>query len=227
MPLAKGSHANARAYAVQDGQLLVNLGKTSTTLADSTQLAGYTGNPSAPESLLLKKNQLHIELQFDSTGNIGSDDKANIQDIILESAITTIQDCEDSVAAVDAEDKTEVYRNWLGLMRGDLNTSFNKGGELKQRGLNPDRHYHSANGEPFSLSGRSLLLVRNVGHLMTNPAVLDCISAGTRRYYGWHSDRHYCLIRHATEKHLSQLCHWRHVYCKALKCMDRGSSVYL
>ena len=173
VPLAEGSHADARAYSVQDGQLLVSLGKTSTTLADSTQLAGYTGNPSAPESLLLKKNQLHIELQFDSTGNIGSDDKANIQDIILESAITTIQDCEDSVAAVDAEDKTEVYRNWLGLMRGDLNTSFNKGGELKQRGLNPDRHYHSANGEPFSLSGRSLLLVRNVGHLMTNPAVLD------------------------------------------------------
>ena len=173
VPLAEGSHADARAYTVQDGQLLVNLGKTSTPLADPTQLAGYTGNPSTPDSLLLKKNQLHIELQFDSTGNIGSDDKADIQDIILESAITTIQDCEDSVAAVDAEDKTEVYRNWLGLMRGDLSTSFNKGGELKQRGLNPDRHYQSSNGEPFSLSGRSLLLVRNVGHLMTNSAVLD------------------------------------------------------
>ena len=173
LPLANGSHADATAYTIHEGQLLISVSETTTTLADTSQLAGYKGSPSAPTSVLLKKNQLHLELQFDPNGTIGRDDKANIQDIILESALTTIQDCEDSVAAVDAEDKTTVYRNWLGLMRGDLSTSFKKDGQVKQRGLNPDREYLSPNGESFSLPGRSLLLVRNVGHLMTNHTVLD------------------------------------------------------
>ena len=172
-PLVNGSHADANSYAIHDGQLRVTLDETTTLLKDPEQLVGYTGAPSAPTSLLLKKNQLHIELMFDSHGAIGRDDRASIQDIILESAVTTIQDCEDSVAAVDAEDKTEVYRNWLGLMRSDLTTSFHKAGKVMQRGLNGDRHYFSPNGKTFSLSGRSLLLVRNVGHLMTNNAIID------------------------------------------------------
>lgn len=173
VPLATGSHANATQYNIRDGQLFISdENNTECQLKDPSQFVGYTGSVETAKSILLKNNQLHIELQFDSTGVIGKDDKADIQDVVLESAITTIQDCEDSVAAVDAEDKTLVYRNWLGLMRGNLQTSFNKGKQIVQRGLAPDRQFNAANGESFSLSGRSLLLVRNVGHLMTNDAIL-------------------------------------------------------
>jgi len=172
-PLTNGSHADASAYTIHNGQLSITVNSETIALKKPEQFVGYTGNADAPKSILLKNNHLHIELLFDNTGVIGKDDAAGMQDIVLESAITTIQDCEDSVAAVDAADKTLVYRNWLGLMRGDLKTSFKKGDKVLERGLAADREFTSANGEAFSLSGRSLLLVRNVGHLMTNDAVLD------------------------------------------------------
>lgn len=174
VPLASGSHKDATAYTVSNSQLMItDAQQQSLALQNTAQFTGYRGDANSPSAILLCNNQLHIELQFDKNGIIGKDDAANIQDIILESAITTIQDCEDSVAAVDAEDKTLVYRNWLGLMRGNLQTSFNKGGQIVQRGLEADREYTAPNGEPLTLSGRSLLLVRNVGHLMTNDALLN------------------------------------------------------
>ncbi len=172
-PLSSGSHADANAYIIENGQLKVTINSTTSALKKPEQFVGYTGSADAPKSILLNNHHLHIELLFDNNGVIGKDDAASMQDIILESAITTIQDCEDSVAAVDAEDKTLVYRNWLGLMRGSLQTEFTKGKRVVARGLNADREFISPNGKAFSLSGRSLLLVRNVGHLMTNDAVLD------------------------------------------------------
>ena len=172
-PLSSGSHADANAYIIENGQLKVTINSTTSALKKPEQFVGYTGSADAPKSILLNNHHLHIELLFDNNGVIGKDDAASMQDIILESAITTIQDCEDSVAAVDAEDKTLVYRNWLGLMRGSLQTEFTKGNRVVARGLNADREFISPNGKAFSLSGRSLLLVRNVGHLMTNDAVLD------------------------------------------------------
>ena len=174
VPLSDFSHKDATQYAIDNGQLVVsNADGASCGLKSAEQLAGFTGDRAQPTSVLLRNNQLHIEIVFDSSGVIGKDDKAGIQDIILESAVTTIQDCEDSVAAVDAEDKTLVYRNWLGLMRGNLQTSFKKGDKIVQRGLESDRNYTAADGTDFTLPGRSLLLVRNVGHLMTNDAILD------------------------------------------------------
>lgn len=174
IPLANGSHIASTAYTIVDQQLMITLADgQQSALKNPALFAGFTGDKSTPSSILLKNNQLHIELLFDSRGVIGKDDSATIQDVILESAITTIQDCEDSVAAVDAEDKTMVYRNWLGLMRGNLQTSFKKGSEIVQRGLADDRQFTSPQGDAISLSGRSLLLVRNVGHLMTNDAILD------------------------------------------------------
>lgn len=173
IPLINGSHAAASGYTINNGQLTVTVNAESIALKTPEQFVGYTGSAEAPNSILLKNNHLHIELLFDSNGVIGKDDAASMQDIILESAITTIQDCEDSVAAVDAEDKTLVYRNWLGLMRGTLTTRFKKGERVLERGLAADREFISPKGKAFSLSGRSLLLVRNVGHLMTNDAVLD------------------------------------------------------
>jgi len=173
-PLASGSHANATQYAINDGKLCVSLeGGSQSGLADENMLMGYIGETSSPSSVLLKNNGLHIEIQINAEGAIGKTDAANVNDVALESAITTIQDCEDSVAAVDAEDKTLVYRNWLGLIKGDLSEELQKGGKTITRTLNADRVYTSLSGDTLTLPGRSLLLVRNVGHLMTNNAVLD------------------------------------------------------
>ncbi|MEO1492212.1 MAG: malate synthase G [Pseudomonadota bacterium] len=167
-PLAEGSWADVDALAISGGDI-VGIGR----LADPSQLVGYRGTPDAPTAILLRHNQLHIELQIDRNHPIGSADPAGISDMLLESAITTIIDLEDSIAAVDAEDKILAYGNWLGLMTGDLADTFEKGGKTVTRALNPDRDYTTPDGEPLSLKGRSMLLVRNVGHLMTNPAILD------------------------------------------------------
>ncbi len=176
-PLARQSHRNVTAYAVDDSASPARLRMTlddggTTELAQAGQFTGYERSG---ETLvvLLKNNGLHVELQIDPAHPIGKMSASGMKDVILEAAVTTIQDCEDSVAAVDAEDKVTVYRNWLGLIKGDLSASFDKGGKTLTRGLNPDRNFKAPNGEPFSLPGRSLLLVRNVGHLMTTSAVLD------------------------------------------------------
>ena len=174
VPLSAGSHADATAYGIENGQLKVSLADgSSVSLARSEQLNGYTGEPEKPQSILFNNNNLHLEVQIDSGSGIGSDDAAGIKDILVEAALTTIMDCEDSVAAVDAEDKALVYRNWLGLMKGDLQETLEKGGKTITRKLNADRQYSTPEGGSLVLSGRSLLFVRNVGHLMTNPAILD------------------------------------------------------
>ncbi len=173
-PLADGSHSSATGYSIVDGQLRIVLdGGALTGLAESDQLRGYHGQPESPNAVLLCHNGLHVEIQIDPNSPIGSTDTAGIKDLLLESALTTIQDCEDSVAAVDAEDKVVVYTNWLGLMRGDLTESFSKGGQTQTRTLSPDRRYNTPEGGELCLPGRSLLFVRNVGHLMTNEAILD------------------------------------------------------
>ena len=173
-PLAAGSHADATGYRVEDGKLIVAMkGGSNSGLRDDAQLVGYQGDAAAPTAVLLKNNGLHIEIQIDANSPIGQTDAAGVKDIILEAAITTIIDCEDSVAAVDADDKTLVYRNWLGLMKGDLAESVTKGDKTFTRSMNPDREYTGVNGDTVTLHGRSLLFVRNVGHLMTNPAILD------------------------------------------------------
>ena len=172
--LQQGSHADVTSYVIADGALEVTFADgTKTTLAQPEKLVGYQGEASAPTAVLLKNNDLHIEIQIDRAHTIGRDDAAGVKDIYLESAVTTIMDCEDSVAAVDAEDKVEVYANWLGLMKGDLAATFEKGSKTMTRTLNPDRVYTGVNGETVTLNGRSLMFVRNVGHLMTNPAILD------------------------------------------------------
>jgi len=173
-PLNQGSHKNAAHYTVVDGQLLINqVDGSLSLLAAPDQFVGYTGEADDPTGVLLKHNGLHAEIQIDRDHAVGGTDAAGVKDICLESALTTIQDCEDSVAAVDAEDKTVVYRNWLGLMRGDLSEEFSKGGQAQTRRLNADRAFTTPSGESLSLPGRSLMFVRNVGHLMTNPAILD------------------------------------------------------
>lgn len=173
-PLLKGSHKDSTQYGVVGGQLLVTLKDGSqASLADPEQLAGYQGDAGSPDAVLLKNNNLHMEVQFDSNSLIGSSDSASIKDILMEAALTTIMDCEDSVAAVDAEDKALVYSNWLGLMKGDLEETLEKGGKAIVRRMNPDREYTTPEGGSLVLPGRSLLFVRNVGHLMTNPAILD------------------------------------------------------
>ncbi|MFK7967226.1 MAG: malate synthase G [Burkholderiaceae bacterium] len=182
MPLRGGSHADVTAYKVEEGSLIGATAKGDLALADTAQFAGYNGSPDAPTALLLKNNSLHAELQIDRSHQVGQSDPAGVADVLLESAISTIMDCEDSVAAVDGVDKALAYRNWLGLMKGDLAENLTKGGKQIQRVLNPDREYTGANGEPLSLKGRSLMLVRNVGHLMTNPAVLD--QEGNEAYEG-------------------------------------------
>lgn len=172
-PLRTGSHSEATGYSLRDGVLHVALADSSTGLAAPSQCVGFTGDPAQPTAILLKNNHLHIELRIDSDSPIGSTDHAGVADVVLEAALTTIQDCEDSVAAVDAEDKVAVYRNWLGLIAGTLSERFVKAGSEMTRLLEPDRVFSTPAGGTLDLPGRSLLLVRNVGHLMRNPAVLD------------------------------------------------------
>lgn len=173
-PLREASHKDAVKYTIESGKLNVALRNGETTgLEDESKLTGYQGQPQNPSAVLLKNNGLHFEIQFNFSHPIGKTDEAGVKDILLEAAVTTIMDCEDSVTAVDAEDKVLVYRNWLGLMKGDLSATFIKGNKSTTRTLNPNRIYLTPTGEELSLSGRSLLFVRNVGHLMTNNAILD------------------------------------------------------
>ncbi|UUD65677.1 malate synthase G [Pseudomonas seleniipraecipitans] len=173
-PLAAGSHADVGGYRIEGNKLLVTLHNGEISgLRDAGQLVGFQGEAGAPIAILLKHNGLHFEIQIDASSPIGSTDAAGVKDVLMESALTTIMDCEDSVAAVDADDKTLVYRNWLGLMKGDLSEQVSKGGSTFTRTMNPDRVYTRPDGGELTLHGRSLLFVRNVGHLMTNPAVLD------------------------------------------------------
>ncbi|MER8881833.1 malate synthase G [Mesorhizobium sp. M0816] len=173
VPLTTGKWAGVNGLSVANGMLRLGEGAGATTLADLRQFAGYRGDAADPEAVLLTKNGLHIEIVVDHNNQIGRTDPAGIADVVLESALTTIQDCEDSVAAVDAQDKVLVYRNWLGLMKGDLAEEITKAGKSFVRRLNPDRTYTAPDGGTLTLPGRSLMLVRNVGHLMTNPAISD------------------------------------------------------
>lgn len=173
-PLSNFLHHDVVQYAIVSGQLSVLLTNGERTgLREAAKLVGYQGEPDEPAAILLKNNGIHFEIQIDRTHPIGQVDQAGVKDILMEGALTTIMDCEDSVAAVDAEDKILVYRNWLGLMKGDLSAAVPKGNTTITRKLNPDRFYTSLTGAEFSLSGRSLLFVRNVGHSMTINAVLD------------------------------------------------------
>ena len=172
VPLTTGSWADITGLQIQDGQLVISQTAGQTQLTAPEQFAGYTGSADSPLSVLLKKNGLHIDIIIDANGQIGSTDAAGINDIILESAISTIMDCEDSVAAVDGTDKVLAYGNWLGLMTGTLAVDMSKGDKTCTRSLHADRHYTAPDGSALSLHGRSLMLVRNVGHLMTNPAIL-------------------------------------------------------
>lgn len=172
--LESGSHVDATAYVVKNGALAVTLKNGSETgLKNAAQFLAFQGDAAKPKAVLLKHNGLHFEIQIDPSSPIGQTDAAGVKDVLMESALTTIMDCEDSVAAVDADDKVVVYRNWLGLMKGDLAEQVSKGGSTFTRTMNPDRVYTRADGSELSLHGRSLLFVRNVGHLMTNPAILD------------------------------------------------------
>ncbi|WP_095205249.1 malate synthase G [Mesorhizobium carmichaelinearum] len=173
VPLTTGKWAGVNGLSIVNGMLKLGEGAGVTTLADPKQFVGYRGDAENPEAVLLVRNGLHIEIVIDRTNQIGKTDLAGIADVVLESALTTIQDCEDSVAAVDAEDKVVIYRNWLGLMKGDLAEEVSKGGKTFTRKLNPDRAWTTPGGATLTLPGRSLVLVRNVGHLMSNPAILD------------------------------------------------------
>ncbi|MBS7664271.1 malate synthase G [Pseudomonas lalucatii] len=173
-PLGAGSHADASGYRIEGGRLLVSLkGGSNSGLRDDTQLVGFQGDAHAPFAILLKHHGLHFEIQIDASSPIGSTDAAGVKDVLMEAALTTIMDCEDSVAAVDADDKVVVYRNWLGLMKGDLTEQVSKGGQTFTRTMNPDRVYTQPDGGELTLHGRSLLFVRNVGHLMTIDAIVD------------------------------------------------------
>ena len=181
--LQQGSYNDATGFAVEEGQLIISQGDSKTQLQDPAKFAGYVGEAAAPTGILLKNNNLHAEIQIDASHSVGQDDPAHIKDVLLESAITAIQDCEDSVAAVDAEEKVEVYRNWFGLMNGDLTETFIKGGKERTRKLNPDREYTTPEGGKLILPGRSLLLIRNVGHLMQNPAILVDLGEGQEEIF--------------------------------------------
>ena len=173
-PLAAGSHVDSTSYKIVDGKLVVALkGGSNSGLRDDAQLIGFHGDAGAPTAILLKNNGLHFEIQVDARTPVGQTDAAGVKDILMEAALTTIMDCEDSVAAVDADDKVVIYRNWLGLMKGDLAEEVAKGGKTFTRTMNADRTYTGVDGKELSLHGRSLLFVRNVGHLMTIDAILD------------------------------------------------------
>ena len=173
-PLKKGSHVGSTGYKInKDGELVVSLADGGTSkLADKSQLVGWQGEAKKPSAVLLKHNGLHLEIQIRPDTPIGKTDAAGVSDLVVEAALSTILDLEDSVAAVDAEDKVLAYRNWLGILKGTLTESFEKGGQVMTRGLNTDREYSSPTGKTVRLHGRSLMFVRNVGHLMTNPAIL-------------------------------------------------------
>ncbi len=168
-PVQGTSHADARRYHVEGGALMVD----DMPLAQPEKFVGYRGHRKAPDAVLLRNNGLHVELVFDRTHPIGARDQAGLADVVVEAAVSAIMDCEDSVACVDAEDKVLAYSNWLGLMKGDLAATFQKGGAEMTRRLEADRVYTAPDGSELTLKGRALLLVRNVGHLMTNPAILD------------------------------------------------------
>ena len=173
-PLAAGSHVDSSRYAIVAGKLVVSLkGGSNTGLRNDAQLIGFHGDAAAPTAVLLKHNGLHFEIQIDASTPVGQTDAAGVKDVLMEAALTTIMDCEDSVAAVDADDKVVIYRNWLGLMKGDLSEEVSKGGQSFTRTMNADRTYTAPDGSELSLHGRSLLFVRNVGHLMTIDAILD------------------------------------------------------
>ena len=174
MPLTSGSHQDASAYSVSDGALSVTLQDGNVSiLTDHSQFVGYVGDPAEPAGILLKNNGLHVEIVIDRNHPVGQDDTAGVRDVVIEAAITTIIDLEDSVSTVDAGDKVVAYRNWLGLMKRDLTDRFEKGGRMVDRALSPERTYTASDGSRLTLPGCSLMLIRNVGHLMTNPAVLD------------------------------------------------------
>ena len=173
-PLDHGHHRDATAYAMVDGALSVTLRDGSVTgLGDPSKFVGFRGDPAAPSAVLLRNHGLHVEIDIDRTHPVGRDDAAGVKDIVLEAATTTIMDLEDSVSTVDAEDKVVAYRNWLGLNQGNLTASFEKGGRMVDRAMNAPHVYTAPDGSEFTLQGISLMLIRNVGHLMTNPAVLD------------------------------------------------------
>lgn len=184
-PLKKGSHIDSAAYAVKGGKLVVTLkGGKTTALEDASQFIGYQGKASAPSSVLLQHNGLHIDIRIDRGTPIGKTDPAGVSDLVIEAALSTIMDLEDSVAVVDADDKVLAYRNWLGILQGTLTESVTKDGKTFTRGLNPDREYTSPKGpkgKAVVLHGRSLMFVRNVGHLMTNPAVLYTAADGSTK----------------------------------------------
>ena len=178
VPLKSGSYSEVTGFQINESEdgfgLAIMIGASQTNLEDDESFVGFIGDgPGEPGSVLLRHNGLHIEIQIDRSHHVGAAHDAGIKDVVFESAITTIQDCEDSVAAVDADDKTNVYRNWLGLMKGDLQESFNKNGETISRTLNSDRTFVARDGSHLTLPGRSLMLIRNVGHLMTTDSIID------------------------------------------------------
>ncbi|WP_201528869.1 malate synthase G [Psychrobacter frigidicola] len=181
--LASGSYNDVTGFSVVDGQLEVAQGDNRTQLQDTSKFDGYKGKASSPTAILLENNNLHLEIQIDPNSPVGKADPAGIKDLLMEAALSAIQDCEDSVAAVDAEEKVEAYRNWFGLMNGDLEETFEKNGKVLTRTQNPDRKYTSPDGGTLILPGRALLLIRNVGHLMQHPSILVDLGDGQEEIF--------------------------------------------